>query len=495
MPSQPGSESIVSPEPANTPALSESGSWWTRRCGGREVVIMALPMMISTFTYSLMQFCDRVFLTWFSETSVAAAMPASVMSWTFLAFPLGVAMYTNVFVAQYFGARQPDRIGQVLWHGLLLGSCFVPLYLLAIIWPEWIFDLAGHEAGLARNEAEYFRYISFGSMAQIYGAVLSGLFIGQGRTLIVMLVDSLAAGINIWLDVLLIFGFSCFGLRVTEPLGITGAAIATSIALWIKFALLVMLCCRRETRQAVSLFVRFRLQPQLLIRMVRFGSSNGWQMLIECLGIAIFSLMIGRLGEIPAAATTLAISVNMLVFVPVWGLSTAVSTLVGQQIGNARPDLAERATWSALIIGLVYTSLFAVMYLSVPDWFLVGFDSGPNSARIHEVVRNLLLFVALFCLLDTVQIVFVGAIKGAGDTRYVVLASIVCSSGFVLFGLVGHRAISHVGDQLYWWWWALTGWILMLAIAYTFRFWQGRWKTKKVIEDRFLPDWKERERS
>ncbi len=448
---------------------------------------MALPLMISTFSYSLMQFTNRVFLTWTSETSVAAAMPASVISWTLLAFPFGIGIYTSVFVSQYFGARQNERIGQVLWHGMIIGTFFAPIFVLAILWPEWIFNISGHEKALVQDEASYLRYISIGSFAQVYGAVVSGLFIGQGKTSIVMIVDSFAAGLNVFLDWLLIFGCSVFGLFQIEAMGITGAAVATSIALWVKFAIFAALACRRETRQSISLFVPFRFQWALVKRMLRFGSSNGWQMLIECLGITAFSLMIARLGDVPAAATTLAISVNMLVFVPVWGLSTAVSTLVGQQIGAARADLAERATWTALVIGLIYTSVFAIFYLSVPGWFLVGFADGPNSEVVHQLVRNLLLFVAVFCLFDTVQIVMVGAIKGAGDTWFVVLASIGCSAVFVIAGTAGHQIIQNPNYQLYWWWVALTGWILLLAITYTLRFVQGKWKSMKVIEEELIP--------
>lgn len=433
-----------------------------------------------------MQFCDRVFLTWTSETSVAAAMPASIMSWTLLAFPLGVGIYTSVFVAQYYGARHNERIGEVLWHGMILGTFFAPIFVFAIWWPEWIFNIAGHDQALVNEEASYLRFISFGSFAQVYGAVVSGLFIGIGRTSIVMIVDSVAAALNIWLDWLLIFGCSVFSWFEIEAMGITGAAIATSLALWIKFGIFAWLACRRKTRQSISLFAPFRFQWTLLTRMLRFGSSNGWQMLIECIGITVFSLMIARLGDIPAAATTLAISVNMLVFVPVWGLSQAVSTLVGQQIGAARADLAERATWTALVIGLVYTSIFAILYLSFPDWFLVGFANGPNSGAIDLLVRNLLLFVAVFCLFDSIQLVLLGAIKGAGDTRFVVLASIGCSLTFVLVGVAGHQVIENAHAQLYWWWVALTGWILLMAITYSLRFVQGKWKSMTVIEKELI---------
>ena len=93
--------------------------WWNRECGGRQIIALALPLMISTLSYSLMQFCDRMFLAWDSPTALAAVMPAGVMAWTLMSFPFGVALYTNVFVAQYFGAQKPKRISSVIVLSLI----------------------------------------------------------------------------------------------------------------------------------------------------------------------------------------------------------------------------------------------------------------------------------------------------------------------------------------------------------------------------------------
>ena len=450
-------------------------TWWSRPCGGAQVVALALPLMISTFSYSLMQFCDRVFLAWYSPTSLAAVMPAGVMAWTLLSFPFGVALYTNVFVAQYFGAKQYHRIGSVIWHGLILSTLFLPVFLTSIIWPHWIFELAGHEGDIARDEAIYFRFVSIGSVAQVYGGVLTCFFIGLGRTRVVMCVDVFVASLNVVLDWLLIFGIAIGSTVWLEPMGIKGAAIATSFALWLKAALFLTLVMRKNDRVAYGLVERFRFHGALIARMIRFGSSSGLQFLIECMGIAVFTLMIAQLGEIPAAATAVAISVNMMVFVPIWGLSTAVSTMVGQQIGEGRPNLAERATWTSLQIGLAYTGFFALLYLLFPQVFLFGHNAGAeNFDEISRIARLLLVFVAAYCIFDTVQIVFVGAIKGAGDTGFVVITSLICSAFFVLAGLLGYQLFDSGLAHLYWWWFSLTAWIVLLSFVFGYRFVQGK---------------------
>lgn len=466
-----------------TKASGEETSWWRRACGGREVVIVALPLMISTLSYSLMQFCDRVFLAWHSSTSLAAVMPSGVLAWALLSFPFGVALYTSVFVAQYHGAKEDRRVGSVIAHGLLLGILFCPLFLASIIWPDWIFQISGHQGEVAREEGIYFRYVSIGSVAQVLGGVLTSFFVGLGRTKTVMAVDVTVALLNVVLDALLIFGWSFQETTIVAPLGIQGAAIATSAALWLKAIAFFLLLLPRNQRATYGLDGTIRFRFGLLWRMIRFGSSNGLQFLIECLGFAVFTLMIANLGEVPAAATTVAVSISSMVFVPVWGLSTAVSTMVGQQIGNGKPELAERATWTSLQIGLGYTGIFALLYFWVPDLFLLGHQAGAeNFQQIRDLARWLLIFVAAYCMFDAGQIVFVGAIKGAGDTVFVVITTLICSTLFVGVGLIGYRM--QLGDQglLYWWWSCLTGWICLLLLFFGGRFMMGHWKTMSVIE-------------
>ncbi|MCA9224247.1 MAG: hypothetical protein KDA47_01485, partial [Planctomycetales bacterium] len=92
----------------------EQTSWWTRPCGGRDVLRVALPLVISTGFFSLMLFVDRLFLFWHSKQAMAAAMPAGMLHWTMVCFPIGVATYANTFVAQYHGAKRPERIGATI---------------------------------------------------------------------------------------------------------------------------------------------------------------------------------------------------------------------------------------------------------------------------------------------------------------------------------------------------------------------------------------------
>src|ERR1051326_8036471 len=95
-----------------------ANTWWSRPAGGREVLRVSAPLVVSSFSWTIMTFIDRVLLNWVSGTAMAAAFTASAAWFAMLSLPLGVCSYANTFVAQYDGAGEPKRIGCVFWQAV-----------------------------------------------------------------------------------------------------------------------------------------------------------------------------------------------------------------------------------------------------------------------------------------------------------------------------------------------------------------------------------------
>ncbi|MEE3034124.1 MAG: MATE family efflux transporter, partial [Planctomycetota bacterium] len=108
-------------------------SVWSRECGFRDVFSLALPLVVSTSSFALMYFCDRLMLTMYSTEDMASVMQASALSWSTVSFPLGMAAYSMAFVAQYRGANQKHRIGAVFWHTCMIAIFAIPIFVL-IAW-------------------------------------------------------------------------------------------------------------------------------------------------------------------------------------------------------------------------------------------------------------------------------------------------------------------------------------------------------------------------
>ena len=152
---------------------------WNQTCGPAEILAIALPLIASTISYTVMQFCDRLFMSWYSNDALAAALPAGVVSWTITSLPFGIASYGSTFVAQYFGANQQNRIGAIVWQTIWLGVAFIPVYLLIGYYGEQLFLMLGHGSELAHLEGVYFLALSFGSGALILDAGISAFFVGR----------------------------------------------------------------------------------------------------------------------------------------------------------------------------------------------------------------------------------------------------------------------------------------------------------------------------
>jgi MATE family multidrug resistance protein len=444
------------------------------------VLVMALPMMISYGMWSVMHLIDRLYLIRYSQDALAAALTPGMMQWALMCLPLGIAGYCNTFVAQYYGAGHSERIGRITWQGIWLAIATIPVMFVAAPIGRAIFASAGHTPDNVTLEVDYFVSLAIGSPGVVLNATLSAFFTGRGKMTLVMGANIFSSVVNIVLDYVMIFGeWGC------PELGIYGAGLATSLANYSSCLVLAAFMLLPGEAQTTQLWQGMRFDGPLLMRLVRYGGPSGLPMLMEAVAFSTFVLFVSRFNNTAAAATNLAFNVNTVAFVPMIGIGVAVQTLVGQNLAAGKPALAERAAWSALALGLLYQMAFGLLYLGVPDWFLLIHSQLPaaDEAERFEEVRQLtvflLRFVAAYCVFDAMQIIMVGALKGAGDTLFIMLTTAIISAVSLAAGYLGE---TYLGWQLVGWWCVLTAWIFALGMVYLGRFIQGRWKTMRVIE-------------
>jgi MATE family multidrug resistance protein len=467
----------------------------------RELVRTAWPLMLSTGLFSITLFVDRLFLYRYSDAAAAAAMSSGTLFWSVTCLPVGICGYTNTFVSQYLGVRRLDRAIQVVWQGVLLGLSIIPLLFVLGWYSGDLFRLAGHSPALAKAEGDYFWCLVPGAAATVIAASLVGLFAGSEKTLVLLYCDAAATVVNAVLDWALIFGN--LGL---PALGVRGAAIASSISLCLKFAILVWFANRylalgkfgpwpeshdhqQTARWSANLLRVMRFDKQLMRRLVRFGWPAGVSTIAEAWSFTIIMILVAKLGEKPAAATTLALGVNVLAFIPLIGLGMAVGVVVGKFLVQNRISTVRRMVRIGMSIGLVYSGLFVVLYGGFPDWAVSVYAIGTDPERFEDMkptLRPLLYFIAGYCVFDAIQIVFAGVLKGAGDTLTVLGGHIVAGAGTVGFGVFGWWMFGW--DGLYYWWGIITVWVIVLAVLFSIRYFQGGWRNKRVIESDLLID-------
>jgi MATE family multidrug resistance protein len=377
---------------------------WHTRGGYREVLKIAIPLVLSTGSLSIQHFVDRMFLTWYSPEAIAAALPAGLINFSLMSIFIGTAAYVNTFVAQYYGAKRYERIGPAVWQGLyfalIAGLLVLPFHALA----DHIFSFGRHAPEVQILEVQYFRILLFCTFPLTAASALASFFAGRGKTWVVMWVNIISTASNIILDYGLIFGN--WGL---PELGMKGAAIATLLALCIRFILYAILICQKKYHQKYNVHIGYKWDPDLFKRLLKYGLPNGLTFCLDLIGFTIFVMIVGRFGTNPLAATNITFNINSLAFMPMMGFGMAVSILVGQHLGENRPEWAQQSAWSTFHLTFFYMGLIVLSYILAPRLFLIpyAFKADPeNFPQIARLVVNLLKFVAAYAMFDTINIVF-----------------------------------------------------------------------------------------
>lgn len=469
--------------------MTKTEAWasrWQGPGGIREALAIGAPLMVSMGTITLMQFTDRVFLGRHSVAEIAASVPAGITSFLFLGFFMGVASCVSVLVAQYAGACRPERVGPALWQGVWFSlAASVILAGLAFLGGP-LFAWVGHPGEVLALEIDYFFILTLGGGFVILSTTLSSYFSGLERTVPVMVVNLLGAAVNIPLDYALIFGK--WGL---PELGIRGAAMATVAGSAVNCLLFIaLIMCSPEARLRHKIAALPRPNREMLLRLMRIGAPAGVQFFLDILALTGFSLLVGRLGLVALSATNIAFSINSLTYLPVIGMSIAASILVGRSQGQKRPDIAQRATGNILRLSLGWMWAVGLVFVLLPGPLLDLFETTPGIAplpgtpafaEIKDMGVVLLRYVALYSLIDGVSIIYFGALKGAGDTRFVMLTMLVASTCVLILPVwfLVHTGTGGIHGP----WLCLTAYIATLASSFALRFRGGHWRRIKVIEE------------
>lgn len=445
----------------------------------KEILKISLPLVLSMGATTVMEFTDRIFLGRYSLDALAASMPAGITSFLFTAFFLGTVGYVNVFIAQYIGANDNKGVGASLWQGIYFSILSAVLMAMIALAAVRLFAFVGHTPEIQRLEVIYFRTLCYGTGVSILGTTLSCFYSGRGLTKNVMLVNIIGTLFNIPLDYAVINGVWGF-----PELGIQGAALATVMA-WILIAVIFIgLIFNKKYNDHFGVWSARKFNPKLFLRLMRFGIPGGVQFFLDILAFAFFILIVGRLGRLELAVTNIVMSINALSYMPMFGFSIGVSTLVGQAMGAEKPGSAVIAANATAHIALSYVLGLVILFVFFPIPLIKIYlpaDLAPADLKgIMDMGIILLRFVAAYLFFDSINIIYMGVLKGAGDSRFIMWSMGLASVLFLFIPVwVG---VINFGLGLYFSWTCITVYLFFLCMMIFTRFYNGKWKTIRIIQ-------------
>ncbi len=434
------------------------------------ILTIALPLIITNSSQSLMQFTDRMFLAWHSPEALAACVPAGLLSFTIISFFMGSCGYTAVFVANYFGQKKYARLSVALWQGVLLGIIsWLAIILLTPLGRFFIMN-TNHAPEIKVQELTYFTILAlFGGLAVVNNA-LASFFTGQGRTLITMIANIGGNIVNVILSYVMIFGK--FGFK---EMGIAGAGYSTVISGFCVMAFFLFLLFRPKLNKKFRLGKLFGFNKKALWQLVRFGVPNGFGMFMDVISFTIFVLFVGNIDSISLAASNIIMTLQTLEFLPLMGLTIAGQILMAQYRGAGKTDTGVKALYNVFKLSLIYEAALFFCFFTFPETILGAFIGAqtPQTNAIYASAIVLLPFLFIFTLGDTVYLTFGDGLRGAGDTKFQMKLMITCASVLML-GSYFIVEIFHGGLNALWAWMCIYG--VGTGIFMMFRFFSGKWR-------------------
>lgn len=435
----------------------------------RQIALLAGPLVLQNLSQTLLGVVDTYFVSRISTEALAAVGLSSIMFFAVLMLFRGAANSTVVFVGRAFGADQPERIGTAIWRSL---NMIVWLSLLVVFLPSLFAGLmsvaAPSDSPVVREMGTtYLSIRAFEIPLVMFSAVVWGFLVGRGNSRTPMILAWITVLSNILLDWMLVLG------NLGAPaLGVAGAAYATLMANAINAALSAWILWSRSSRREFGTG-KFRLASWAELKgVLQVGLPMGAGDFIEIASFSAFFALLARLGTDILAANQIALQFLSVSFTFGIAVSMATSSLVSQNLGAKRPEIAEKVTYRAIGLAMAGMGLIGLSYLIAPAWLMGIFSQEQSVIEAGVFVMRLIAFYQVF---DALGIVLAGALNGAGDTTFTMAARSIMAWG--MFIPLVWLLIYHFDAGLAGAWSGALLYLGGLAFVYLIRFRSGRWKT------------------
>ncbi|MCX7788368.1 MAG: MATE family efflux transporter [Spirochaetes bacterium] len=438
----------------------------------KELLSIAIPMVISQVSDTVMLFVDRWMLSRLGELHLAAAMSGGLSQFTLTSFFVGMVGYVNALTAQSFGARRKDLCAPVVYQGIYLSLAAYPVLLLMAPLMQQVFFLLGHREDQVTLEYTYFKVLIWGSVFPILRAAFTGFFLGIGRTRVVMVANVIGMLVNLPANYALIYGNWGF-----PAWGVQGAALGTILGSISTVLILILAFVSPSNRASFKTHRIKGLDLLVLAKLVRYGGPAGAELFFNVTAFNVFVLLMHSYGPGVAAAVTVAFNWDLVAFIPMLGMGEAVTSMVGRRVGAGNFVEARKVVYTALATAWIYSASMMVLFLvAAPQ--LVGVFLSDTLTTSFPLAVFMLRLAGLYTLADSAQIVFSGALRGGGDTKAVMSISVGLHWAFSLLA-VGMIKYGNVSPPIVWI--AFILFVMMLGFSMFLRFRLGHWASQRIL--------------
>lgn len=389
-------------------AIRGSDADYTQIGLGKAVFLLAVPMILELIMESTFAVVDIFFVGKLGSSAVATVGLTETYLFLIYSIGMGLSMAVTAIVARRIGEKEKEKAGIAAVQAIFLAVLVsLPFAIAGIFFAKDLLALMGADAWTLEHGYRYTQWMLGGNAVIMLLFIINAIFRGAGDAAIAMRVLWIANGFNMVLDPILIFGWGPF-----PELGIQGAAVATNIGRGIGVLTQLYLLFRGGKHIRV-LKTHVKLHFDIIQRIIKTSLGGVGQMIVAMTSWIFVMRIIAEFGSQAVAGATIAIRIMMFTMMPAWGLSNAVATLVGQNLGAGKPDRAERSVWITGFWNMIFLIGVAIVYFLNSE-SLVGIFS--DDMEVISIGGMWLRIVAYSYFVYGWWMVATQAFNGAGDT-------------------------------------------------------------------------------
>lgn len=439
----------------------------------KEILKLSWPLALGMINNGILHFTDRAFIARESMAGLEASMSASMLALVILCFFQSVTSYSGTFVAQFFGAKDGRKATLSYHAGLWIAALSGVAAILLLPVGSFILEKFSNGEEILALQRTYYTVCTVGGFFLFAQMAAQGFLTGLGKTRIILVVNIIGNLVNVVLDYILIFGKLGF-----PHLGLGGAAYATVISTAVEWIILTIAAHKYTDRSA-----EYRITKEmgeLIVKILKFGLPSGAYSFLNLISFTIFVFVIGLVGHVEAAVSNACFTVNYLLFAPMEGFAQGAATLVGQAQGAKDSEKASRYAIKTIVLGLSLAAILSILTLifHYPILSMFAPEDPVIFARFQELGLTLLLLMTAWQLFDAADIIIGGALKGAGDTKFVFYWMLFCSFVLWLPLVFVVRSFSNTMPAL---WSTMIVFVVIVCIGSLIRFKRGKWKRISLV--------------
>ena len=422
----------------------------------RPVAVLGWPMVLTQLFIMGTGFIDTAMAGHYGAVDLAGVAVGGNFMWPLFFLATGVSMALMPITSQLHGANRVAEVGHQLRQSLwlcLINSVFL---IAALQYATHIFLYAGIDAQTAQIAGDYLYGLSWGIPPVIFYISFRYVLEGLGHTRPPMIIAASILPLNALFNYVLIYGK--FGF---PELGGVGCGYATAMVFWIELAFM-LLVLRKPYFRATQFFANFEgPRLQTMGKIFKLGLPIALTVFLEMALFGVITLFIAKIGVTEMAAHSIAGNLNWMTYVIPMAMGNAASIRIGFLIGRDELDAARDTGWAMLKFAIGYALTISVLLVAL-RYSLVSVYT--TDAAVTAVAVVLLLFIAVYQIVDDTQAVLVSALRGYKDTAVPMVISLISywllalPLGYALAeGLLGNAPLGVYG---YW-----TGLTLSLAVV------------------------------